>query len=91
MSLSSNVPELAVPQADIADAAEIGRCQETAAALVQGFAERCTVSALDALLAAAGDGKASGTDRARQIADSIQQQTATLHEEVGRFLSLTKN
>jgi hypothetical protein len=91
MSVSSNVPELAVPHADIVDAAEISRCLETAAVLVQSFAERCTVGALDALLAAAGDGPAIGLDRAHQIADGVLQQTVTLHEEVGRFLSLTKN
>jgi len=90
MSVSNIVPELAGPQADVVDAAEISRCLETAAALVQGFAERCTISALDALLAAAGDGSASDPDRARLIAGGVLQQTATLHEEVGRFLSLTE-
>jgi hypothetical protein len=90
MSVPHNVPELEVPQADIVDAAEISRYQETAAALVQGFSERCAVSALDAILAAAGDGSMAGTDRARLVANGIQQQTATLEEEVGRFLSLTK-
>jgi len=84
MSLPSNVPELAVPQSDVADEAEISRCLEGAAELVQGFAERGAVSALDIILAA------NGESEARQAAAAVLQQTATLQGEVSRFLSLTK-
>ncbi len=89
MSLPSNVPELAVPQTDAADEAEISRCLDGAAELVQDFAVLGATSALDALLAAADDTIAAGTDSARQVAANALQQTTTLHEEVGRFLSMT--
>ena len=89
MSLPSNVPELAGPAADTVDEAEINRCLESAACLVQGFAERGAVAALDALLAAAGAGAPADPTRARQIAAGVLQQTATLQEEVGRFLAMT--
>jgi|GEM_PF-6548624 len=91
MSLPSNVPELAVPQTDAADEAEISRCIEGAADLVQGFADIGTISALDALLAAAGDATSADTDSARLIAAAALHQTATLHDEVDRFFSLTKS
>ncbi len=83
MSLPSNVPALAVPQSDVADEEEISRCLEGAAELVQGFAERGAVSALDIILAA------NGESEARQAAEAVLQQTATLQDEVSRFLSLT--
>ncbi len=89
MSLPSNVPELAVPQTDAADEAEISRCLDGAAELVQDFADLGAINALDALLAAADDTIAAGTDSARQVAAIALQQTTTLYEEVGRFLSMT--
>ncbi len=90
MSLPSNVPELAVPQSDAVDEAEISRCLESAAVLVQGFAERGAVSALDAILAISGDVVPSACDRARLAAAAVLQQTVTLQDEVSRFLSLTR-
>ena len=93
MSLPSNVPELVVPQTDAADEAEISRCLEGAADLVQDFADLGAISALDALLAAADDSAPAALDSAdsvRVVAAAALQQTATLHDEVGRFFSLTK-
>lgn len=90
MFLSGNVPALAAPQPDALDAAEISRCLDSAAELVQSFAERGAIGALDALLAAAGDTTPADTAGARLAAAEALQQTATLHEEVGRFLSLTR-
>lgn len=89
MSLPSNVPELVVPQTDAADEAEISRCLEGAAELVQGFAERGAISALDLMLAAGSDSAPGASDQARQAAAAVLQQTATLQDEVSRFLSLT--
>ncbi len=90
MSLPSNVPELAGLPADAVDAAEINRCLESAACLVQGFAERGAVGALEALLAAAGDSALADPARTRQVAAGVLQQTTTLQEEVGRFLAMTE-
>jgi hypothetical protein len=89
MSLPSNVPELAIPQNDAADEAEISRCLEGAAELVQNFADLGAISALDAVLAAAGDAASTGTDSARLAAAAALTQTTTLHDEVSRFFSLT--
>jgi len=90
MSLPSNVPELEAPQTGAVDEAEIGRCIESAAEIVQGFAERGVLSALDAILATKGKSLLAGADQARLTAALVMQQTATLHDEVSRFLSLTK-
>jgi len=90
MSLPSNIPELAVPQQGAIDEAEISRCIEAAAALVHGFANRGAPAALEALLAAASEPLSASVGRARQIAATVLQQTATLDDEVARFLSLTK-
>ncbi len=93
MPAPSNVPELVVPQSDAADEAEVSRCLEGAADLVQDFADLGAISALDALLAAADDSIPAVLDRAdsaQAVATTALQQTATLNDEVGRFLSLTK-
>lgn len=90
MPLPNNVPELVAPQTDTADEAEISRCLEGAADLVQGFADLGAMSALDALLAAAEDTTPAGTDGARLVAATALKQTETLHDEVDRFFSLTK-
>jgi hypothetical protein len=89
MSLPSNVPELAVPQSDAVDEAEISRCLESAAELVQGFADRGALSALDAILPTNGESPAADADRVKQAATMALQQTATLHDEVSRFLTMT--
>ena len=68
MSVPSNVPELAALQTDAADEAEISRCLDGAAELVQDFADLGAINALDVLLAAADDTIAAGTDSARQVA-----------------------
>ena len=93
MPVPSNVPELVVPQTEAADEAEISRCLEGAADLVQDFADLGAISALDTLLAAAGDSAPATLDRAksaRAVAAAALQQTATLDDEVDRFFSLTK-
>ncbi|MHA1601193.1 MAG: hypothetical protein ACTSW2_10230, partial [Alphaproteobacteria bacterium] len=77
-------------QSDAFDEAEINRCLERAAELVQGFADRGAISALDTVLATTGEPTPAGSDPARLVAAIVLQQTETLHDEVGRFLSLTK-
>ncbi|MDJ0942507.1 MAG: hypothetical protein QNJ30_03545 [Kiloniellales bacterium] len=67
--------------------AEIEGRLERAAGLVEGFAEKTALPALEACLAAAvgqgiGDGPPLST-----LAEEISRQTATLQDEVERFLS----
>ena len=90
MPVPSNIPGLAVPQSDAADEAEMHRCIERAAEVIEDFADRGAISALDTVLATMGEPTPAGSDPVRLTAALVLHQTETLHEEVGRFLSLTK-
>jgi hypothetical protein len=45
---------------------------------------------LNALLAVAGEAPAEAAEQALQLATTVTVQTATLHDEVARFLSVTR-
>ena len=55
MSLPSDVPELATPSEAAADEAEVARCLEEAARMVQNFADAGGTAAFVALLATPED------------------------------------
>ena len=90
MSRPSDVPELMIPQDDVVDEAEAARCLEVAAKMVQEFSATGGPDALKALLAVATEAPAEAAEHAVQLAGSVIEQTATLHEEVSRFLSYTR-
>ncbi len=91
MSLPSDVPELAAPKEAAADEAEVARCLEEAARLVQNFADAGAPAALVALLATTEESPGRAAERALGLAKTVTQQTETLHDEVTRFLSTTQN
>ncbi len=90
MSMPSDVPELAIPQGAVADAAEAARSLEAAARMVQEFSAASAPGTLNALLAVAGEAPAEAAEQALQLATTVTVQTATLHDEVARFLSVTR-
>ena len=90
MSMSSDVPELATPHSAELDEAEAARCLEQAARVVQEFSAVSGPSALSDLLAVAGEAPAEAVEHALELATSVTAQTATLHGEVARFLSITR-
>ncbi len=90
MTMSSDVPELATPQAAEIDEAEAARCLEQAARMVQEFSAASGPGALNDLLAVAGEAPAEAVEHALQLAASVTEQTTTLHGEVARFLSVTR-
>ncbi len=90
MTMSSDVPELATPQDAGFDEAEAARCLEQAARMVQEFSAASGPGALSDLLAVAGEAPAEAVEHALQLATSVTEQTTTLHGEVARFLSVTR-
>ena len=90
MSLPSNIPELAIPEGAPADAQEQARCLRNAADLVEEFSRKSCAGALDALLAATTARPDEAVLRTGELAANLTAQTETLHAEVERFLSLTK-
>ncbi len=90
MSLPSDVPELATPSQAAADEAEVARCLEEAARMVQNFADAGGQAALVALLATAVEDPGPAAERALGLAKTVTKQTETLHGEVARFLTTTK-
>ena len=90
MSTPSDVPELIIPQDVAVDEAEAARCLEVAAKMVQEFSATGAPSALKSLLAVATETPAEAAEHAAQLANSVIGQTTTLHDEVTRFLSMTR-
>jgi hypothetical protein len=90
MSMPSDVPELAAPQDAAADAAETTRCLEQAARMVQEFSAAGGPGALNALLTVSEDTPVAAAEHALQLAETVTAQTTTLHGEVARFLSVTR-
>ena len=90
MSKSSDVPELATPQDSELDEAEAVRCLEQAARMVQEYSAISGPGALSDLLAVAGEAPAEAVEHALQLATSVTTQTTTLHGEVARYLSATR-
>ena len=90
MSMPSDVPELVIPLDAGADEAEAARCLEEAARMVQEFSAAGGPGALSALLAVTGEAPAEAAEHALQLATSVTAQTTTLHDEVTRFLSVTR-
>ncbi len=90
MLLPSDVPELATPSQAAADEAEVARCLEEAAQMVQNFADAGGTAALVALLATADEDPGPAAERALGLAKTVTKQTETLYGEVARFLSTTK-
>ncbi len=88
MSMPSDVPQLEIPQG--IDEAEAARSLEVAARMVQEFSAAGGPSTLNALLAAAEEAPAEAAEHTRELAASVTAQTATLHDEVARFLSVTR-
>ena len=87
MSTPNDVPELAIPQDAGVDEAEAARCLEVAARMVQEFSAAGGSGALNDLLAIAVEAPAGAAEHALHLAESVAGQTATLHDEVTRFLS----
>ncbi len=85
-----DVPELATPQDAAVDAAEAARFLEEAARMVQEFAAAGGPDALNALLAISEEAPAEAAEHALQLATTVTVQTTTLHGEVARFLSVTR-
>jgi hypothetical protein len=79
-----------IPQDVAVDEAEAARCLEVAAKMVQEFSAAGAPSALKSLLAVATETPAEAAEHAVQLANSVIDQTATLHEEVSRFLYYTR-
>jgi hypothetical protein len=90
MSTPSDVPELTIPQDVAVDEAEAARCLEVAARMVQEFSATSAPSALNSLLAVATEGPAEAAEHAVQLANAVINQTTTLHDEVTRYLSVTR-
>ena len=90
MSMPSDVPELAAPENTAADEVETIRSLEEAARMVQEFAAAGGPGALNALLAVAEKAPGEALVQALDLADTVTAQTATLHGEVTRFLSVTQ-
>ena len=90
MSTTSDVLELTIPQDDVIDEAEAARCLEVAANMVQEFSAAGAPNALKALLAVATEAPATAAEHAVQLAESMIGQTTTLHNEVRRYLSMTR-
>jgi hypothetical protein len=90
MSTPRDVPELTFPQDVAVDEAEAARCLEVAARMVQEFSAAGTSNALKALLAVATEAPATAAERAVQLAETVIDQTTTLHNEVRRYLSVTR-
>ncbi len=90
MSMPSDVPELAVPQDAELDEAEAARCLEQAARSVLEFSAASAPGALSDLLAVAGEAPAKAVENVLQLATNVTEQTTTLHGEVARFLSVTR-
>ncbi len=90
MSTHSDVPELAIPQDVAVDEVEAARCLEVAARMVQEFSAASGPDALNALLGVATETPGEAAEDALQLAESVAHRTVTLHNEVTRFLSLTR-
>ena len=90
MSSPSDVPALTTPSEAAADAAEVTRCLEEAARMVQNFAGAGAPATLVALLAAAEENPGPSAERALGLAKTVTKQTQTLHTGVERFLATTQ-
>ncbi len=90
MSTPSEVPELATPQDAEDEVAEAARCLEEASRMVQEFSAAGGPGTLNALLAVAEGTPAEAAAQALQLAETVTAQTKTLHGEVARFLSVTR-
>ncbi len=90
MSLPSDVPELATPSEAAADEADVARCLDEAARMVQNFADAGGPAALVALLATAEQDPGLAAEQALGLAKTVTKQTETLYGEVARFLSTTQ-
>ena len=88
--MPSDVPELATPQDAAVDEAEAARYLEEAVRMVQEFSAAGAPDALNALLAVAEEAPAEAAEHALQLATTVTAQTTTLHGEVARFLSATR-
>ncbi len=88
--MSSDVPELATPQDATLDEVEAARYLEEATRMVQEFAADGGPGALSALLALSGEAPAEAAEHALHLATTVTAQTTTLHGEVARFLSVTR-
>ncbi len=91
MSLPSDVPALTTPSDAAADdAAEVTRCLEEAARMVQDFAGAGAPATLVALIAAAEESPGPSAEGALGLAKTVTEQTQTLYAEVERFLATTQ-
>ena len=90
MSMPRDVPELATPQDAALDEAEAARYLEEATRMVQEFAAAGGPGALSALLALSEEAPAEAAENALHLATTVTAQTTTLHGEVARFLSVTR-
>jgi len=90
MSIPRDVPELTFPQDVAIDEVEAARCLDVAARMVQEFSAASASGALKGLLAAATEAPATAAGHAAQLAESVIGQTTTLHNEVRRYLSMTR-
>ncbi len=86
----SDVPELATPQDAEVDEAEAARCLEEAARMVQEFSAAGGPGTLNALLSVSGESPAEAAEHALELARTVTAQTTTLHGEVARFFSITR-
>ncbi len=90
MPRSHKMPQLDAPHDGTASAVEQAACLSNAAKLVVGFAQQSAPDSLDALIAAENaDTPGQAAEIAREAAKAATSQTATLLEEVERFLALT--
>ncbi len=88
MSIPGDVPQLAIPQGT--GDGEAAHCLEVAARKVQEFSAAGGSGALDAMLKITEEPSAWATPHALQLAETVVGQTKTLHDEVTRFLSVTR-
>jgi hypothetical protein len=88
MSIPGDVPQLAIPQGTGDD--EAAHCLEVAARKVQEFSAAGGPGALDALLKVTEEPPTWAVTHALQLAETVAGQTKTLHDEVARFLSVTR-
>ena len=94
MPLPLNIIDLAITEEVSGDSAEVARRLGKAADLVEGFAEQSSLDALGSLLQrvekpAKQGGATSALEECRQIAADLTDQSAILHCEVERFISVS--
>ena len=89
MALLCDVPELAAPSEPAPDEADVARCLEKAARLVQNYADAVGPAGLTALLASIEEDPNPAAEQALALAKTAAEQTKILRDEVARFLSTT--